>query len=373
MKNFWFCLNTKIYFGCGILEKNIGEIGSLGKRILIVTGRHSAKASGLLGRVEKALSDKGIKFFEFCEVEENPVFQTLEKGGMLARKNNCDCILGIGGGSPMDAAKGIAVLATNDPPAKKYAGEDKFSNSPLPVVAVPTTAGTGSETTRYAVIVDKEENTKNTIASLSIMPEISICDPELTLTLPPRLTASTAMDAISHAIEGYLTKKANPVSDVLNLEAIRLAVSNLKEAFKNGRNLEARANMLLASLIAGMALNHTGTILGHSMGYALTLDYGLQHGEANGLMIPYLMEHIYQKKKKRIDRIGDVLGGSPWGILKQLLKETSLPANLKEIGIVDSETDILIKRMIENSSRALKNIDFSFTEDDFRQVIQLAL
>jgi len=373
VKEFWFCLNTKIYFGCGILEKSIGEIGLVGKRILIVTGARSAKASGLLGRVEKVLDNKGIRFFEFCEVEENPVFQTLEKGGRLARKNNCDCILGIGGGSPMDAAKGIAVLATNDPPAKKYAGEDKFSNSPLPVVAVPTTAGTGSEITRYAVIVDKEENAKKTIASLSIMPKISICDPELTLTLPPRLTASTGMDAISHAIEGYLSKKANPVNDVLDLEAIRLAILNLKDAFRNSQNLEARSNMLLASLVAGMALNHTGTILGHSMGYALTLDYGLQHGEATGLMLPYLMKYIYQKKKERMDRIGDVLGGPPWDILKQLLKEVSLPASLKEIGAVDSKTDILIKRMIENSSRSVKNIDFPFTEDDFRKVVQLAL
>ena len=373
MKEFWFCLNTKIYFGCGALEKYAGEIGLLGKRVLVVTGRHSAKASGLLGRVEKVLSDKGIKFFEFSEVEENPSFRTLETGAMIARKNNCDCVLGIGGGSPMDAAKGIAILAVNDPPAKQYAGEDKFKNKPLPVMAVPTTAGTGSEITRYAVITDKEENSKKTIASLLIMTAISICDPELTLTLPPRLTASTAMDAISHAIEGYLSNKANPVNDALDLEAIRLAALNLKEAVKNPQNLEARANMLLASLTAGMALNHTGTILGHSMGYALTLDYGLQHGEANGLIIPYLMEHIYPMKKERIDRIGDVLGGTPWKILKQLLRETSLPASLKDIGITDSDVDTLSKRMIENSSRAFRNIDFSFKDDDFKKVVQLAI
>lgn len=372
MKEFWFCLNTKVYFGCSSLDKYIDEIGTLGKRILIVSGRHSVKVSGLLDRIEKRLKDKSLKCFEFCEVEENPAFQTLEQGSEVAKRNSCDCVLGIGGGSAMDAAKGIAILVTNPGPAKEFAGEDKFSNPPLPVVAIPTTAGTGSEINRYSVIVDKEENAKKTIASLLIMPRFSICDPELTLTLPPKLTASTGMDALSHAIEGYLSKKANPISDVLDLEAIRLGASNLKRAFENGKDIEARANMLLSSLIAGMALNHTGTILAHGMGYALTLDYGLQHGHASGFILPYLLEHIYPKYKERIDRIGEVLGGPPWEVLKQLSKDIDMPVRLRDIGIKESELDRLSQRMLENSSRSLKNIDFSFTEDDFKQVARLA-
>lgn len=372
MKEFWFCLNTKVYFGCGSLDKYIDEIGTLGKRILMVSGRHSVKVSGLLDRIEKRLKEKSLKCFEFCEVEENPAFQTLEQGSEVARRNSCDCVLGIGGGSAMDAAKGIAILVTNPGPAKEFAGEDKFSNPPLPVVAIPTTAGTGSEINRYSVIVDKEENAKKTIASLSIMPRFSICDPELTLTLPPKLTASTGMDALSHAIEGYLSKKANPVSDVLDLEAIRLGASNLKRAFENGKDIEARANMLLSSLMAGMALNHTGTILAHGMGYALTLDYGLQHGHASGFLLPYLLEHIYPKDKERIDRIGEALGGYPWEVLKQLSKDIGMPIRLRDVGIKESELDKLSQRMLENSSRSLKNIDFSFTEDDFKQVARLA-
>ncbi len=385
MKEFWFCLNTKVYFGCGSLDKYIDEIGTLGKRILIVSGRHSVKVSGLLDRIEKRLKDKSLKYFEFCEVEENPTFQTLEQGSEVAKRNSCDCVLGIGGGSAMDAAKGIAILVTNPGPAKEFIGEDKFSNPPLPIVAIPTTAGTGSEINRYSVIVDKEENTKKTIASLLIMPRFSICDPELTLTLPPNLTASTGMDALSHAIEGYLSKKANPISDVLDLEAIRLGASNLKRAFENGKDIEARANMLLSSLMAGMALNHTGTILAHGMGYALTLDYGLQHGHASGFILPYLLEHIYHRDKvpyaylhkqisgkERIDKIGEALGGYPWKVLKQLSKDIGMPIRLRDIGIKESELDRLSQRMLENSSRSLKNIDFSFTEDDFKQVARLA-
>lgn len=373
MKEFWISLNTKVYFGCGILEKRLAEIESIGSRILIVTGRRSAKATGLLSRIDKVLIDKKIKFFEFCEVEENPSFQTLEKGAEIARKNKCDCILGAGGGSSMDTAKGIAVLAVNDLPSKQYAGEDKFKNTPLPVAAIPTTAGTGSEITRFAVIVDKEENTKKTIASLSIMPRMAICDPELTLTLSPHLTASTGVDAISHAVEGYLSVRANPVSNVLGLEAMRLAVTNLEKAFKNGGDIEARSNMLLSSLIAGMALNHTGTILGHGMGYVLTLDFKMQHGEANGLMLPYLLEHIYSRKKERIDKIASALGGCPWEVLKNLLMQLSLPVTLSEIGVNKAGIDTILKRMIENSTRSLRNIDFPFGEQDFREIIEAAL
>ena len=387
MKEFWFCLNTKVYFGCDSLERYIDQIQTLGKRILIVTGRHSAKASGLLERVERRLEHSGIKYFEFCEVEENPTFQTIERGAEFARKNLCDCVLGMGGGSPMDAAKGIAVRVTNQAPAKEFAGEDKFSNQPLPIMAIPTTAGTGSEITRFAVIVDKtlplegvgrsipmdkEQSLKKTIASLSIMPRISICDPQLTLTLPARLTASTGMDALAHAIEGYLSKRANPVSDILDIEAIRLGISNLKQAVDNGQNLEARSGMLLCSLVAGMALNHTGTIMAHGMGYALTLDHGRQHGEASGIILPYLLEHLYERKKDRIDKIAQALGGLPWQVLKQLNKEIALPASLKDIGIEQSTLDVLSERMIVNSSRSVKNIDFAFSEDDFRQVIQRA-
>lgn len=373
MEKFWFCLNTKIYFGCGSLEEHAGEIEALGKRVLIVTGRHSAKASGLLDRVERRLKNKGIEYFEFCEVEENPAFRTLERGAEVAGKNSCDCILGIGGGSPLDAAKGIAVLVTNNGRGKEYAGEDKFSDQPLPIVAIPTTAGTGSEITRFAVIVDKEQNAKKTISSLSIMPRVSICDPELTLTLSPQLTASTGMDAISHAIEGYLSRRANPISDILDLEALRLGVSNLKRAVENGQDLEARSGMLLCSLVAGMALNHTGTIMAHGMGYALTLDHGRRHGEASGLMLTYLLEHIYERKKERINKISEAIGGIPWEVLKQLHGEIGLPVDLKDIGVKDSELNNLSQRMIENSSRSLKNIDFPFGEDDFKEVIRLAL
>lgn len=373
MKEFWFCLNTKVYFGCGILEGKLGEVASLGRRALIVTGYHFAKASGLLGRIKKVFRAKGIESFEFCEAEENPSFQTVDRGGDAARKNRCDVIVGVGGGSAMDVAKGISILATNEGPSKIYAGEDKFNNIPLPIVAVPTTAGTGSEVTRFAVLTDREDNTKKTISSLSIMPKLSICDPELTLTLSPRLTASTGMDAISHAIEGYLSKNTSPVSDVLGIEAIRLAFSNLEEAVRNGHNLVARTNMLLSSFMAGMSLNHTGTILGHGMGYALTLDYGLQHGEANGLILPYLMEYIYEKKKDRMENLMDITGGAPWEVLKRLLRDISLPVTLSEIGVTGSRVEGLLQRMIDNSSRSLQKIDFPFGEDDFRKVIELAL
>jgi len=273
--NYFFNLPTKIYFGTGSL-KELKKAKSLGRSALLVTGKHFAKSSGLLKKVESILVKEKIKTTEFCGVEENPSVETVEKGGELARRKKCDFIIGLGGGSPMDAAKGIAVLATNSGGLRKYFGSEKLKNSPLPILAIPTTAGTGSEVTRYAVINDWQDKTKKVVSSFSILPRIAIVDPSLTLTLPDNLTASTGMDAFSHALEGYLSSDANSLTDIFSQEAIKIIRESLLLLLKR-KTLPLREKLSLASLYAGIVINHTGTIIVHGMRYPLTLDYGVQH------------------------------------------------------------------------------------------------
>ena len=368
--DYFFNLPTKIYFGNGSL-KELKEAKSLGRSALLVTGKHFAKSSGLLKKVESILVKEKIKTTEFCGVEENPSVETVEKGGELARRKKCDFIIGLGGGSPMDAAKGIAVLATNSGGLRKYFGSEKLKNSPLPILAIPTTAGTGSEVTRYAVINDWQDKTKKVVSSFSILPRIAIVDPSLTLTLPDNLTASTGMDAFSHALEGYLSSDANSLTDIFSQEAIKIIRESLLLLLKR-KTLPLREKLSLASLYAGIVINHTGTIIVHGMGYPLTLDYGVQHGAANALLLPYVMDYlgkkkVYQEKLKEILRTTKVKES-----LLKLNRSLNLPLILKEIGVKRKDLKTLARRAMKDCERALLRISIPLKENDFFLIYQEA-
>ena len=363
MNNYFFNLPTKIYFGNGSLEK-LKEAGGLGRSALLVTGKHFAKSSGLLKQLESILAKEKIKTTEFSEVEEDPSVKTVEKGGKLAREKKSDFVIGLGGGSAMDAAKGIAVLATNPGGLRQYFGSEKLKNPPLPLLAIPTTAGTGSEVTRYAVITDSKAQTKKVISSYSILPRISIIDPSLTLSLPQKLTASTGMDAFSHALEGYLSTDANSLTEILSREAIALIKKYLPLAHKKN-SLFFREKMSLAAFYAGMVINRTGTIIVHGMGYALSLDYGLQHGAANALLLPYVMDYlekdsVYRKKLKEILKTAKVKES-----LLKLNRGLNLPLTLKEIGVEKKDLNSLSLRAIKDCGRALARMSIPLKEKHF--------
>jgi alcohol dehydrogenase class IV len=281
-----FHMPTEVLFGEGISRRTGEQALALGRKALLVTGRSSAEKSGASERMLPSLRSAGVEFDIYDGVEPNPTCETLAEGADAARSFGARLIIGVGGGSPLDAAKGIAVLATNEGRPDRYFGEEP-SIPPLPILAVPTTAGTGSEVTPYAVIVDGPA--KKTIRSSGLFPRVALVDPELTYSMPPSITADTGMDALSHAVEGILCSRRNSAASHIAMEAVRLTLKHLRQAYDSPQDTDARAGMCAAALLAGVVIAQTGTELIHTMGYTLTLDFGVPHGRANAMLIPAVL------------------------------------------------------------------------------------
>lgn len=288
---FRFFMPTKIFFGANCLADHADEFTAWGKRALIVTGRNSAKLSGALPDLCLALDRQGIAWQLYDQIGENPSFVMVEAGGAAARKFAPDMIVAIGGGSPLDAAKAIAVLATNDMPAiKLYDGN--FAAPPLPLLAIPITAGTGSEVTPYSILTDADRETKRSFSAPSLFPRAAFLDPRYTYSLSHKVTVDTAVDAMSHNLEGYLSRRSTPASDALALEALGRFGSALDSLHSGCVTAADRALLLYVSLLGGMVISQTGTTVVHSLGYSLTYFKGVPHGQANGLLLGSYLEFV---------------------------------------------------------------------------------
>ncbi len=279
IKEFNFLIPTQIIFKV----KGLKELKSfkLGEKPFIVTGKNSSKKNGALEFVKECYPNGVV----FDKVEENPSTETCNEANSICRKENCDWVICIGGGSPIDAGKCVAGLATNEGNCEDYFGRDLFKNVPLPILAIPTTAGTGSEVTPYAVITDKKNNMKKTVADTKIFPKVALIDPELTLTMNKNITLSTALDALSQCMEGIVSKKSTPITDILALEGCRIIRKWLPYVINNLDDVKGRSEIMYASLLSGIVIAHTGTTLVHALGYYYTLNYGIPHGIANALFL----------------------------------------------------------------------------------------
>lgn len=366
-----FYLPTKIYIGENILNI-VKETKEWGRCVLIVSGKTFALKSGILEKVEGLLHEEGVETHRFCEVEPDPGVETVEKCGSVCRDAKCDCIVAIGGGSPLDTAKGAAVLAKNEGGLRDYFGVEKFQNEPLPIVAIPTTAGSGSEVTRYAVITDWQAKTKKVVNSFRVLPKIAIVDPTLMLEMPSSLTTFTGMDAFSHALEGFLSIKANQLSEFLSTEAMKIIIENLPKVLKEPHNIELRRNMSFASLIAGMVINRTGTIIVHGMGYALTLDYHFPHGKSNALFLPVVVNYLKDGYKEKLKRLKKIFKSEIWDITRKLNRLVGIPQNLKTAGIKEEELEVLAQRSMADCVRSLKNIPMKLEIEDFCKIYKNA-
>jgi len=298
---------TKAYFGERCIIQNGSELAGFGKKALIVTGGKSAKASGALDDVCSVLSKYNIDFTIFDKVENNPSTDTVKEGGIAARQAGAAFIIGIGGGSPLDAAKAVAVLAANDiEPLQLF--ENKFANKPLPIIAIPTTAGTGSEVTPYSILTRNDLKTKVSFGTPDTFPAVAFLDPRYTESLPAEVTVNTAIDALSHCIEGYLGRKSTPVSDVLALEGIRL-FGRCRESLRSGQvTKQDRADLLYASMLGGMVISHTGTTIVHGAGYNYTYFKGIPHGRANGYLMAEYLRFNYEYAGEKINNLLAVMG-----------------------------------------------------------------
>jgi alcohol dehydrogenase len=346
-KSFEFKLPTRILFGLNLVDSLGEEVKAMGmQRLLLVTDKGVVHA-GLLDRVTRALDASAIDYTIFDSVEANPTTTTVHNGADIFHKDKCDGLLALGGGSPMDAAKAIGVQATHEGDIMDYTRRvgKPVRNITPPLIAVPTTAGTGSEVTWVSVLVDPKDKVKVVVPSPYIAANVAVIDPSLTVSLPPDVTASTGMDALTHAIEAYVSTKSIPIADSLALEAIQLISANLREAVGNGDNMAARANMLLASTMAGMAFVNASVGLAHAIAHALGGFFNIAHGVANAFMLPLVMRLSLIGNPGKYADIAVAMGENIEGLnemeaareavfaVESLAADVGIPEDLKQLGV----------------------------------------
>jgi len=291
MKAFSFSLPTRIEFGVGCISGIAGELSALSsKNPLIVTDR-GIVASNLLERVTKPLDEAGVAYEIYDNTDANPREENVHEGAALARKAKSDCLIAVGGGSPIDCAKAISVMATHDGVIRDFAGVEKIPGGTIPLIAVPTTAGSGSEVTFSSVITNLAGRTKFTLRSVKIAAKAALCDPALSVSMPRPLTAATGMDALTHAIEGYTAVCAEPIANAVALYAIGLVSKYLRRAACDGGDVEARAGMLMASLLAAISFSHSDVAAVHCIAESIGGLYDKPHGVCNAVCLPEVMDY----------------------------------------------------------------------------------
>ncbi|MGI8311749.1 iron-containing alcohol dehydrogenase [Saccharopolyspora hattusasensis] len=300
-----FLSPTKVVMGPDALDRVSSQVRQLGKRALVVTDAGLA-ATGLIELVTKPLEADGVEATVFDAVGGNPTVEQVIACRNAQQESGSDVLIAVGGGSPIDVAKAAGVLATNGGNVEDYEGVDQFTQSPLPLVAVPTTVGTGSEVTKGAVITNPATKVKMVVVSDLLFPTMAVLDPRMVASLPPAITAGTGMDALTHAVEGYVAKGANPFTDALNLAAIKLIGTYLRPAVAGDG--DALYQMLVASCMAGAGFHDAGLGLVHALANTLGGHFGVHHGTANALFLPYVMEFNVAANPPKFATIADALG-----------------------------------------------------------------
>ncbi len=330
------------------------------QKVFIVTDNGIGK-SGILKRLENLLGEKGVKYEVFTEVEPNPRDTTVERAWAQIQDADMDAVIGIGGGSSIDVAKGVAVLGTNEGPIAQYDGPDKVKNLPLPIIAIPTTAGTGSEVTTNAAITNTQTHYKMSIRSPLIIPKLSILDPSLLQTLPAKIAGETGMDAFIHAVEGFVSNRATPISDAFAIEAIRMIAKNIRPFVANRANPEAAESMLIGSMLAGMVIGNTGTGNAHALGRAMGGFFDTPHGLACAFIFPAVVKFNYNANPSKYRLVAEALGVSTRGKpdskirnrltdeLAHLSMDLNIPTRLSEIGIPEDTIPKIAEVALQNT------------------------
>ncbi|ABG40004.1 iron-containing alcohol dehydrogenase [Paraglaciecola sp. T6c] len=339
--------------GENALEDAIQQIESLGfKNALIVTDPGMTQL-GVVAEVQNLLQEKDVNSFVFDGVQPNPTVNNVNAGLDVLHTHECDCVISLGGGSAHDCAKGIALVATNGGHISDYEGVDVSKKAQLPLISINTTAGTASEMTRFCIITDQERHIKMAIVDKNVTPILSVNDPRLMAGMPASLTAATGMDALTHAIEAYVSTAADPITDACAIKAIELIRDNLHEAVHNGTNMAAREQMAYAQFLAGMAFNNASLGYVHAMAHQLGGFYNLPHGVCNAVLLPHVQKYNAQEAAPRLKHIAKALGvavdsltdeaGAEAAIsaIVSLSRSVNIPAGLAELGAKEADFDIL--------------------------------
>lgn len=330
--------------GIGSLDEAMGAIKNHGfRKALIVTDAGLAKA-GVADRVSQLLAQQDIASVLYDGAKPNPTVSNVENGLALLKSSGCDFVISLGGGSPHDCAKGIALCAANGGHISEYEGVDRSARPQLPLVAINTTAGTASEMTRFCVITDETRHVKMVIADRNITPLLSVNDPSLMAAMPKGLTAATGMDALTHAVEAYVSTAATPITDACALKAVELISANLRNAVANGGDMTARENMAYAQFLAGMAFNNASLGYVHAMAHQLGGFYDLPHGVCNAVLLPHVESFNASVCPNRLRDVAKSMGVDVQGMsaeqgaqaalaaIRTLSKDIGIPGGLAELG-----------------------------------------
>jgi len=344
---FEFSLRPRVLYKPGIVSEIGEEIARLKVRRALIVADAGVERAGLLGPIRDGLAGHVELVGVFTDVPANSSLAAVEHGAAVARAAGADVLIAVGGGSPIDTAKAMRIVLTEGGTLLDYQGYNLLERPLTPLVAIPTTAGTGSEVTSWAVIRDETAATKLAFSSPFLAPDLAVLDPELTRSLPPKLTAATGMDALTHAIESFVGTNANPVTDSLALQAMDMISNNLRAAVHTGGDIEARGLMLVASCIAGIAFSSSGGSLGivHAISHSVGGMFEVHHGTANSIILPYGMRFNIGAATNRYARIARTIGVNAGGrpeqdviedgiaAVMQLAADCGLPTRLRDVGV----------------------------------------
>lgn len=382
MTAFSFSIPTNIQFGPGSSR----QAGDIAKALTASTGPGAQagvlvivdpgiKTAPWLAEILASIDKAGLSSHLFDVVKPNPRDEDVHTAAALLQSQQIGCIVAIGGGSTIDTSKGAALIATHAGKIADYAGWGKVPGPILPVIAIPTTAGSGSETTSWAVITDTTSHAKLAIGDRNLAPAAALVDPELTVSLPSRLTAATGMDALTHSIEAYVSALSSPFNDLLALESIRLVAANLCRAVENGRDLDAREGMMMASTLGGIAINNADVAGVHCLSEGMGSLYDAPHGLLNAILLPYFMAFWLNGCRERFARIAQAFGEPPRPeeavnqviALNQSLKLPRLP----DIGVKSSDLAMLASLAEANVSNPSNPLPMKAA--DYLQILELAM
>lgn len=342
-----FHMPTCVFMGENCLFEKTDFL-KLGKKPIIITGKNSGTASGALPDVLKLLQENKMDYVVFDQIINNPTLENVDAAGIFAKESNADFVIAIGGGSPLDAAKAVSVLASNNISAKNlFDGE--FKNKPLPIVAIPTTAGTGSEVTPYSILTVNSIESKRNFSSEYIFPKYAYLDAKYTENLPYNVCVNTAVDAFSHSLEGYLCNKSSVMTDYIALEAIKLFSECIKPILNKSLTFEIREKLLYMSMLSGIVIAHTGTTIVHGMGYNLTYFKNIPHGLANGLLLSEFLKFNYDTVFDKIESVFKALK------IKDIFEFEGVMKSLISCNEVFTRDEILKYSSIAIASKSLPN------------------
>jgi len=356
-----FFIPTVNLMGAGCLTDAADAVKEQGfKKALIVTDKILSQI-GMVKQVADLLSERGVESVVFDGTQPNPTIGNVEAGLELLKANECDFVISLGGGSPHDCAKGIALVASNGGKIADYEGVDQSAKPQLPLVAINTTAGTASEMTRFCIITDEARHIKMAIVDKNTTPLMSVNDPKLMLAKPASLTAATGMDALTHAIEAYVSTAATPITDAVAIKAIELIQAHLRTAVEDGQNLEAREQMAYAQFMAGMAFNNASLGYVHAMAHQLGGFYDLPHGVCNAVLLPHVQRYNAQVCPARLADVAKAMGVNVEGMtaeqgaeaaleaIQVLSKDVGIPAGLKDLGAKDQDISVLADNALKDA------------------------